>query len=188
MCRSPCCWAQWFLQPLRAVSTPFFHEDVLGTSFELKVNAATPSTAEFAESVALRETDRLNLVFSNFEPESEFSRFVAAAVGELVPVSAELADALARSEKWTAASGGAFNPAAELFTQLWSRAAEDGVVPDRAELAAAVERVRGPHWELDAASGRAKRASDVPLTLNAITKGDRARPGWSRRCCGVRTR
>lgn len=151
-------------------SRVFHRENVLGTSFELRVRSRDAASATNALGVALAEVDRLARIFSSYSPDSEFSRWQATR-GVRTPVSPELADVLERSAHWIHATDGAFNPGAEAFTRLWREAEARGVEPDTARLAETARQVARPAWSLDRNSGVAERLGDCPLTLNAIAKG-----------------
>ena len=56
----------------------FFHENVMGTSLELRVLAEDRDSARWAEDRVLGEIDRLALIFSGYDRASEFSRWQAA--------------------------------------------------------------------------------------------------------------
>ena len=53
----------------------FFHENVLGTSLELRVCAGRLAAAQEAEKRVLGEIDRLAAIFSGYDPTSELSRW-----------------------------------------------------------------------------------------------------------------
>lgn len=152
------------------VLTTFRHENVLGTSFELKVHSVDAATASKAEAVSLAEVDRLARIFSGYLPDSEFNRWQRTR-SERVPISTELRIVLAASERWRRDSQGAFNPGVERLTQLWKSAAVRDQVPDASELATAVRELTRPAWRIDTADGTAEHLSDTPLSLNAIAKG-----------------
>ncbi|MFN7919533.1 MAG: DUF2271 domain-containing protein [Bryobacteraceae bacterium] len=141
----------------------FHHENVMGTSCELKVLARSEAEAEIAESAVLAEIDRLTRILSGYDPASEFSRW-ARTKGEAVKVSPELAEVLALWDKWSTETGGALNPAIESASRLWRR----GTMPEAAALEAAVREMRGPHWRLEA--NHATRLGSAPLMLNSFTK------------------
>lgn len=147
----------------------FHHENVLGTSLELKVAAASDSDAQKAEAVALAEIDRLAKIFSAYDPASEFSRWLAAPHGP-VRVSAELFEVLGLFDEWRGRTGGALDASAEAVCRLWKSAAKEQHLPAIAEIEAAVAAVRRPHWRLDAAARTATRLSDTPLILHSFTK------------------
>lgn len=152
------------------VLTTFHHENVLGTSFELKVHGVDAATASRAEAVSLAEIDRLARILSGYSPESEFNRWQRTR-SERVPISTELLAVLTASERWQRDSGGAFNTGVERLTRLWKTSAAVDRVPEMSDLASAVRDLARPAWHLDAAAGTAEHLSDTPLSLNAIAKG-----------------
>jgi thiamine biosynthesis lipoprotein ApbE len=149
----------------------FFHEDVLGTSLELKVVAPDEETAKQAESIVLQEVDRLSEVFSHYSASSEFRRLCDMPSGSSTTVSSDLMTLLRRCEEWTRISHGAFNPGAELLCRRWQQAASNGVPPSAEELRELAGQVNQAHWNLTVGSNTVTRLSTVPLTLNAIAKG-----------------
>jgi FAD:protein FMN transferase len=155
---------------LAAETFVFHHEDVMGTSMELRLLADSEELARRAEDRALREIDRLSAIFSGYDPRSEFSRWQA---GPRTPVriAPELFEVLQLCDRWRAISGGAFDPRVEALTRLWSRREKEGRTPMPAELAATRASMNQPAWRLDPAAMTVERLSDCPLTLNAIAKG-----------------
>lgn len=144
------------------------HENVLGTSLELRVDAATEQAADAAEARTLAEVDRLTAVLSTYRPDSEISRWLAAPHGP-VAVSPDLHAVLLACDRWESLSGGAFNARVEILTQLWKQSAAAGSVPDNDHIAAALERMKAPAWHL--AGGTAERTGDCPVSVNALAKG-----------------
>jgi len=149
----------------------FQHENILGTSLELRVFTADQRSAERAEARVLAEIERLSGVFSTYSPTSEFSRWQCSPLGQTTPVSRELFDVLAASDKYRELSRGAFQPAAQVLTALWLRGEAEQRTPSAAELNAAVRTANAAHWQLDRKQQSAARLSDAPLTLNAIATG-----------------
>jgi FAD:protein FMN transferase len=161
----------WPGRPSFAAEDYFFcHDNVMGTSFELCIQADNLAAARRAEERALGEIDRLAAIFSNHDPASEFRRWQAAHSGPS-KVSAELFELLAASDTWRERSGGAFDPRVQALSRLWSDAARLNRLPNRAELDTAVTRMGRPAWRLGSPSGTVERLSDAPLTLDAIAKG-----------------
>ncbi len=148
----------------------FRHENVLGTSLELRILAETEDAAQAAEARALAEIDRLAAVFSGYDASSEFRRW-QAAIGQPTRVSPELCELLRASDRWRQASGGAFDPRVQALTELWSRCARLDRMPTAEELARARALMARPGWRLDAAAGTAEHLSPCPLSLNSIAKG-----------------
>ncbi|HZW31285.1 MAG TPA: DUF2271 domain-containing protein, partial [Isosphaeraceae bacterium] len=148
----------------------FYHENVMGTSLELRVRAGDETAARWAEDRVLREVDRQSAIFSGYDAASEFSRW-QAAVQEPRRVSTELFEVLRASDRWRSASGGAFDPRVEALTRLWSGCAGQDRLPSTAELTAARSLMGRPAWRLDPGLRTVERLSDCPLSLNGIAKG-----------------
>ncbi len=147
----------------------FHHEDVLGTSLEIKVQASTLAEAQRAEAAALAIFDKDNAILSTWRPESEVSRWARTRF-EPVAVSPELYDVLSQFDHWRKRTGGALDASVEAATRLWNNATAEGRVPDEHEIAMTVEAIQQPHWSLDAEHRTATRLSDVPLALASFTK------------------
>jgi thiamine biosynthesis lipoprotein ApbE len=148
----------------------FFHENVLGTSLELRVRAASSEAARRAEERGLTEIDRLAAIFSGYDAASEFSRWQAAPKHP-VRVSAELYEVLQAAEYWRAYSGGAFDPRAEVMSRLWSQGARLGRLPTPLEANAARALFTTRAYRLFMPNSTVERLSDCPLSLNGIAKG-----------------
>lgn len=147
----------------------FHHENVLGTSLELKVIAANAAAADAAEAAALAEIDRQAAVLSGYTPTSEFSQWMKTR-DRAVPVSTDLFEVLNRFDRYRSLTSGALDPAAEAATRVWKRAAAAGRIPTQAELNETATSMRGPHWSLDAATRTATHLDNTPLMLNSFTK------------------
>jgi len=148
----------------------FFHENVLGTSLELRVRAENQASAERAEMRVLGEIDRLDAIFSGYKADSEFRRW-QETINTPVNVSPELFHVLKASDRWRDITRGAFDPRVEAISRLWSAGAKKGQVPSEPRRAAIKELTARPAWRLDETAMTAERLSNCPLTLNAIAKG-----------------
>jgi FAD:protein FMN transferase len=148
----------------------FHHENVMGTSLELRLAADSEQAARAAEDRVLHEIDRLSAIFSGYDPNSEFSRWQAVSKGP-VKISRELFEVLKASDSWREQSGGAFDPRVEILSRLWSRCAKQNRTPTADELDTARANMNRPAWRLDHEVGTAERLSDCPISLNAIAKG-----------------
>ncbi len=147
----------------------FHHENVLGTSLELKVRASSSAQATQAESAVLQEIDRENRILSAWSSTSEFSRW-ARTHGTPVRVSPELFEVLSLFDQWRQATNGALDASAETAVRAWKLAAVENRTPTDAELQKAVATMQRPHWSLDAAHRTATHLDDAPIALNSFTK------------------
>ena len=108
------------LDPVKAADDlVFFHENVMGTSLELKVRADSAASASRAEGRVLAEIDRLSAILSGYDATSEFRLWSDLPAGP-VAVSAELFDVLSASDHWQARSLGAFDPRVQVWSALWT--------------------------------------------------------------------
>jgi thiamine biosynthesis lipoprotein ApbE len=148
----------------------FFHENVMGTSLELRVRADDEQAARRAEDAVLREIDRQGAIFSGYSATSELRLWYSGARTP-AHVSRELFEVLEESDRWRATSGGAFDPRVEALTLLWSGCASQARLPGSLELAAARALMEQPAWRLDRETRTATRLSDCPISLSGIAKG-----------------
>lgn len=155
----------------RAAEFVFCHENVMGTALELRVVARDAASARRAEARVLAAIDRLSAVLSNHDAGSQFRRWQTTS-GEPVALAPELIGLLAQSERWQAASGGAFDARAGALSRLWSQCAAEQRTPTEAERRAVLAELQRPAWRLDAQAGTACRLGTTPLSLDAIAKGE----------------
>ncbi|ARK09703.1 DUF2271 domain-containing protein [Fibrella sp. ES10-3-2-2] len=144
-------------------------DNVLGTSFDIKLAAGSYKAARQAESAALAEINRLSAILGSYQPDSEFSRWLVSS-GEAISVSEDLMAVLSGFDHWREQTGGAIDAAAEAINQLWQRAERTQVRPTVEEQAAAVSAVQQPHWLLDPDARTATRLSQTPLRLHTFAK------------------
>ncbi|WP_189089951.1 FAD:protein FMN transferase [Deinococcus ruber] len=145
-------------------------QGVLGTSLEIQVLAHSQTEGQAAIRAALNEIERLEHVFSRFDPHSELNRWLSDL--SLRP-SEELSSLLRRAEEWRSLTGGAFHPGSEALTQLWRDAEQQTLSPenaapgpDEAALSRVLERLNSPVWSEEDSWRPA-----LPLNLNAFAKG-----------------
>ncbi len=144
-------------------------ENVLGTSMEIKLIAASDADADHAEAAVMDEIKRLNGILNGYDATSEFRRW-ASTHGEAVHVSQELMEVLELWDSWSARTGGALNPAAEAVGQVWKKAEAAGRMPTEAEMAQAAGAARQAQWRLAQSTGLATRLTATPIMLNSFTK------------------
>ncbi|WP_260703791.1 DUF2271 domain-containing protein [Edaphobacter flagellatus] len=147
----------------------FHHENILGTSMELKLKTSTPAQAAKAEAAVLHEIDRDNRILSSWSSSSEFSRW-SRTHNTPVHVSSELYDVLALFDHWRQQTSGALDASAEAATRAWKLAAVENRTPTQAELDRAVDTMQHPHWSLDPVHHTATHLDDAPLALNSFVK------------------
>lgn len=152
-------------------STPhvFYHENVLGTSLELKLRTSSDAQATRAEAAVLREIDRENRILSAWSSTSEFSRWTRTH-NTPVHVSPELYDVLSLFDRWHQQTAGALDASAETAVRAWKLAAVENREPTDAELQKAVATMQRPHWTLDPVHRTATHLDDASIALNSFAK------------------
>ncbi len=144
-------------------------ENVLGTSFDMRVKAVSEDEADKAESAALAEIDRLSAILSSYDPNSEFSRWQSTQ-STPVAVSKELQEVFLLFEQWKSATGGAIDPSVGTAINAWKEAEKTQTIPSPAKLEAVLAKMDVKHWNLDNANGTITHLSDAPLVFNTFTK------------------
>lgn len=145
------------------------YENVLGTSFEMKVFTPFSKKAKDAEKVALNEIDRLSKILSGYDPNSEFSLWMQTQ-NKAVKVSAELIEVLNLFDTWTAKTHGAINPAFQSMSQLWKDAAKHQLLPTTIAIQNTVQVANQQHWLIDQKNATVTHLTSSPLLLNTFVK------------------
>jgi FAD:protein FMN transferase len=121
---------------MRSVEVQSCLDGVLGTRLTLFAQVTSKRLTRESivrthiESLALAEIDRLEGIFSIYNPLSELRRWRAtASPGTSHQVSHDLATLLRLSALWQMRSGGAYNPAIGAVFDQWKAAEATGVVP-----------------------------------------------------------
>ena len=164
---------------LVAAEFAFFHENVMGTSLELRVNADSaggpPVSKPRPSKVLLREIDRPSPPSSAATtPASEFRALAEHPWRFPVPVSPFRVGSRRScklSDHGRAATAGAFDPRVEVLSRLWSDSSKQGRTPTDPEIASARTLMSRDAWRLDPSARTAERLTECPLSLDAIAKG-----------------
>ncbi len=113
----------------------------MGVQARLVLYTSSEVSAKTAAKAAFEEANRLNLIFSDYEPESELSRMSKMAYPEAFQISEELLDVLILSKKFYDLSEGSFDVSAGSLTQLWRRSRREKSLPSGSALQDAKERL-----------------------------------------------
>lgn len=145
------------------------YENVLGTSFQLKVVASSESVADKAEQVALQEVDRLTGILSTYDKTSEISQWLKTQNTE-IKVSPELFEVLSLFDEWRQKTSGVLTASIATASTLWKNAEICQQVPNENELAFAVQVMKQPQWRLNKSEQTATHLTDQSLVLNSFVK------------------
>jgi thiamine biosynthesis lipoprotein ApbE len=90
-------------------SNPRFSHQAMGTIFDIFIAGEDPDYGAQAAQTAFREIDRLERLFSRFDPASEISRINRLKPGEEMTIGFETYECLALAETVRRETGGAFD-------------------------------------------------------------------------------
>ena len=121
---------------------------------------------------ALDEIDRVDRLMSHYRRDSPLSRLNREAAGGPVAVEPELLEFLDVCLRWSRESDGAFDVTVGPLMKAWGFFRDEGRVPGKEELAAALEVVGYRHVVLDRERGTVRfDRPGVELDLGGIGKG-----------------
>ena len=121
---------------------------------------------------ALDEVDRIDRLMSHYRPDSPLSRLNREAASGPVAVEPELLAFLDLCLRWSRESDGAFDVTVGPLMKAWGFFRDEGRVPGKGELAAALEVVGYRHVRLDREAGTVRfDRPGVELDLGGIGKG-----------------
>lgn len=147
----------------------------MGTYWSVRIAAPPPGLdAEALRADLDAALVEVNAQMSNYDPESEISRFNRSPVGEWFEVSAELAEVMATALEISARSNGAFDVTVGPLVDLWgfgSRQVERDQVPAEADIEAALAQVDWRQIEVRQTPPALRRTADVAADLAGIAKG-----------------
>lgn len=153
---------------------------VMGTVVEIIANV-TENHQQVSDVVrqALEEFERLERIFSRFDPDSELSRLNQLADQQPVPVSEEFFEIVSQGLFYSSCSGGAFSITLTPVLSLWETCELENRFPGQEELKTAFELTRTDLILLDKTLRTVRFGkSGVALDFGGFVKGyavDRAR-------------
>lgn len=149
-----------------------FHENHMGTRFQLILYASDKGSANRASQAAFGQIAELDAIMSDYRPASELMRLCKLSGGKPVPVSADLFAVLAQAQDVAKRSDGAFDVTVGPLTRLWRRSKRTGELPQPDELKRAMERVGYAKMKLDPQTRAVQlNQTGMQLDLGGIAKG-----------------
>lgn len=146
------------------------YENVLGTSLEFKFTSISEAEADKAETVALKEIERLSSIFSTYDANSEFNKWMKQDLNTPVRVSKELYEMLELFAQWKKRTNGALDASAKVAIDLWKDAAMRQQLPTDAAINQAVTTMQHQHYQLNKLNSTATRLTNTPLVMNTFAK------------------
>ncbi len=151
-----------------------FQRPGMGTLFVIRLWAAPADSAkaQAAAEAAFAEIERLNLVFSDYELDSELLRITRNPKDTWLPVSEDFFKILRFSQQLSATTDGAFDVTAGPHIRNWRLSKRDRRLPRPSALADAFAKSGYRKLAIDPKTKRVKFASDgMRLDLGGIAKG-----------------
>jgi thiamine biosynthesis lipoprotein len=141
----------------------------MGTLFEVTLEGAERARLEALRDAIFAEVARLESQLSTWSADSDVSRLNRAA-GTAQAVDPAVAELLALSRRYSAATRGSFDVTVGPLVALWTHAAELGAPPSQAEIAAARARVGAQRLRVGPGT-RAELPAGMALDLGGVAKG-----------------
>ena len=128
--------------------------------------------AETAVKFAVEEMTRLELLLSNYHPDSEISRINRNAGGTAVAISLETEKVLEKALRYAELTNGAFDPTIGPIVELWGIGKKNNFVPDESQIKAALSLVDYRRVELDKVKHNVRLPlKGMSLDVGGIAKG-----------------
>jgi len=145
----------------------------LGTIIKITVYADDEALARKAMRSAFNRIEKLNLVLSDYDSNSELRRLCNQAIpGEPVHVSADLFKVLHRAEQISRQTDGAFDVTVGPVVKMWRRARRRKRLPDAMRLQAALAKVGYQNVGLNRCARTVElKKTNMLLDLGGIAKG-----------------
>ena len=139
----------------------------MGTTWSVRAVAPLPGAVEGVQAAL----DRVVAQMSQWEPDSDLSRFNRSPPGQWRMLPPEFARVLQAADDVARASGGAFDPAMGALSDIWGfgPAFAPAKAPDKAVIAAIMANREA--IEFDPPGLRARRAGQARLDFSGIAKG-----------------
>ncbi|MFT4030896.1 MAG: FAD:protein FMN transferase [Siphonobacter sp.] len=150
-----------------------FQEPKMGSMFTIQVWADDSLKASMAARQAFAVADSLNLIFSDYLPDSELNQLnETAGSGQAVSVSPHLWAILEVSKTAWARSKHTFDITVGQLTQLWRKSRKSKELPDKNTLQTALATVGGQYMILNDSDHRVQlQKKGTRLDLGGIGKG-----------------
>ncbi|MCB0631410.1 MAG: FAD:protein FMN transferase [Saprospiraceae bacterium] len=161
------------LLPAQTLQRFQFFEPKMGTEFRIVLYATDKEQADKAATAAFRRIDELNLIFSDYQEDSEVSKLSdTAGSGEKVAVSVELWEVLHFARQLSKKSRGAFDVSIGPLSKLWRRAFRRQEFPEWSQIEADRALVSFKKIKLYTRGHQVKlKKEGMRLDLGGIAKG-----------------
>ena len=156
------------------LQTPLkFNQKLMGTDVTLIIDADDCSDLHDAVRHAYKEGNRLNMILSDWEADSELSVLSRSSrMGAYINISEELFDVLSFSRDLSVQTAGAFDITVGPLSRLWRIARHQKKFPNQSKLEQTLRRTGYKNLELYEANQSARLTKqNMVLDLGAVAKG-----------------
>ncbi len=143
--------------------------DVLGTSATLAVAGVSDEIAAHALNSALAEINRLELILSNYRPDSEIERLNQARSTE--SASPDLMAVVRLCETWQTRSDNYFSCKLGTVIDQWRNAETTGYLPDRIKIRKTARALRRANIEIALDGQSIVLQEPIQLNVSGLAKG-----------------
>lgn len=149
-----------------------FSKRLIGIDILIHLYSSSESNAQTAAEAAYQKIEALEMVFSDYEAQSEIRQLSPYQVGKAVKISPELMQVLSLSSELHQKSQGAFDPSLRPLSILWRQARFSKRKPAPFLIEKALQRVGFQHLELNPQALEITfHKPSMSLDCGAIAKG-----------------
>ena len=150
-----------------------FSSRCMGTEFKILIDHDSEENSSEVAKAAFEEAKRLNLIFSDYDAESELSQLSNSSyTSRKVKLSDELFEVLEFSKSLSSRTGGAFDPTLGQLSRLWRISRFQKSLPTENKIQIAMNRVGCQHLLLNKSQKKATLLKPgIILDLGGIAKG-----------------
>lgn len=144
----------------------------MGSRCTIVLYAPSERAAANAARSAFDKIHEIELVLSDYNPQSESMQATAQPHGQWVSASPVFLDVMERSQQFYKLSNGAFDPTVGVYTYLWRRAKQSNSIPTHSQLKNAQRSAGFDHIDIDLPNQRIRfNRPQMILDFGAIGKG-----------------
>lgn len=144
---------------------------LMGSDFEFQVEALNKTDGENLLDACLEEVQRLEILLTEFHPDSETSQINAAAGLEWKTVSSEVFDLLARCRQLSELTQGAFDVTGVVLRSLYNFKGESFAFPKTKSIKDRLNLIGYQHIELEKPNQARLSKKGMRIGFGAIGKG-----------------
>jgi thiamine biosynthesis lipoprotein len=150
-----------------------FTHRTMGTLFRVICYVENEALAEQLSQRAFGRIDELNVIMSDYLPDSELNRLSRqSGNGEYVKLNPDLFHILELSQQWYLRTDGIFDVTIGPYSQLWRRAGRKDRLPTTGQIEHAAKSVGFGYIEIDTSRGAVLLSKPgMQLDLGGIAKG-----------------